>query len=34
MDLFCKVCDRSIFEDQCEYKEYLFTSREKSDKSL
>ena len=32
MDLFCKVCDRSIFENESEYNNYTATSRKKNDK--
>ena len=34
MDLLCKICDRSIIENQSEYMNYLTTLRKKDDKSL
>ena len=34
MNILCKVCDRSIFENESEYKNYLSTMRKKNDKSL
>ena len=34
MDILCKVCDRSISENQSEYMNYLTTLRKKDDKSL
>ena len=34
MEFLCKVCDRSIIENESECKEYLATSRQKNDKSL
>ena len=32
MEFFCKICDRSIIEDETEYYEYLATLRKKNDK--
>ena len=34
MEFLCKVCDRSIIENESEYKEYLATLRKKNDISL
>ena len=34
MDFLCKVCDRSIIENESEYKDYPATSRKKNDDSL
>ena len=34
MDIFCKVCDRSILENESEQENYLATLRKKKDKSL
>ena len=34
MQFLCEVCDRSIIEDQCEYKEYLSTLRRENHESL
>ena len=34
MDILCKVCDRSIIENEPEYKEYLAILRKKNKKSL
>ena len=34
MDLLCKVCDRSIIENESEHKNYLATLRKKDDKSI
>ena len=34
MDLLCKVCDRSIIENEDEYNKYLATSRKEIGKSL
>ena len=34
MELLCKVCDRSIIENESEYKEYIATLRKRNDKSL
>ena len=34
MDLFCKVCDRSIIENESEYKDHLATLRKNNDKSF
>ena len=34
MDFLCKVCDRSIIENQSEYREYVATLRKKSNKTL
>ena len=34
MDLLCPVCDRSIFENESEYHEYLATLGKKNHKSF
>ena len=34
MSFLCEVCDRSIFENQSEYMNYLATMRKKNDESL
>ena len=34
MSFLCKQCDRSIIENEFEYKEYLATLRKKNDMSL
>ena len=34
MEFLCKVCDRSIIENESEYKEYLAILVKKKDKSL
>ena len=34
MDLLCRVCDRSIIENESEYKNYIATPRKKDDKSI
>ena len=34
MEFLCKVRDRSIIENESEYKEYLATLRKKNDRSL
>ena len=34
MDLLCKVCDRSIIENEDEYNEHLTTSRKEIGKRL
>ena len=34
MDLLCKVCDRSVIENQSECNNYLLTFRRKNDKNL
>ena len=34
MNLHCKVCDRSIIENEFEYKDYIAALRKKIDKSL
>ena len=34
MDLLCKVCDRSIIENESEYKIYIATVRKKDEKSI
>ena len=34
MDLLCKVCDRSIIENESEYKIYIGTLHKKDDRSI
>ena len=34
MDLLCKVCDRSIIENESEFKNYRANLRKKDDKSI
>ena len=34
MDLLCRVCDRSIIENESEYKNYVATLRKNGDKSI
>ena len=34
MSILCAVCDRSIIENESEYKNYITTLRRKNDKSL
>ena len=34
MDLLCRVCDRSIIENESEYKNYIASLRKKDDKSI
>ena len=34
MSFLCKVCDRSIIENESEFMNYLATMRKKNDKSL
>ena len=34
MEFLCKVCDRSIIENESEYKKHLATSGKKNDKCL
>ena len=34
MEFRCNVCDRSILENESEFKEYLATLRKKNDKSF
>ena len=33
MSILCKACDRSIFENESEYNEYLFTLRKRNNKT-
>ena len=34
MSLLCNVCDRSVIENESEYKKYLTTLRQKNDRSF
>ena len=34
MDFLCKICDRSVYENLSEYKDFLSITRKKIDDSL
>ena len=34
MDLLCRLCDRSIIDNEFEYKKYLTSLRKENDKSF